>query len=95
MPSGQVQRPPLQRFGGSQQTPPQNPNPGPFGQHDGFHSSDGARVPSGRFSAGLPMRTQPLWSLLSQQTPLMPLSGWAIAAVHGNVVPPLHVLMHR
>jgi hypothetical protein len=60
VPSGQRQSPFLHRFGGSQHRPPQKPNPGPFGQQEGFHSSEGARVPSGRRSAGRPMRTQPL-----------------------------------
>ncbi|HUF01857.1 MAG TPA: hypothetical protein VMN35_05485 [Gaiellaceae bacterium] len=93
-----MQRPFLQRFGGSQQTPPQKPNP--LAQQDGFHSSDGMMLPSGRFSAGGPMRTQPLCNLLAQQTPLMPLSGCAMSAVHGNFLPssfvlPPHLLMHR
>lgn len=95
VPSGQRQTPFLQRFGGSQQTPPQKPNPGPFGQHEGFHSSEGVRVPSGRRSAGRPIRTQPLWYLRSQQTPFIPLSGWAIAAVQAKAFVPVQVLMHR
>jgi hypothetical protein len=96
LPSGHRQLPSRQRFGASQQTPPQKSNPGALGQHEGFHSCDGTIDPSGRLSAPGPKRTQPLWILRSQQTPLTPLSGWAIRAVHGNVLLLLgHVLMQR
>lgn len=43
----------------------------------------------------VPIGSQCEWSLRSQQTPLIPLSGCGISAVHGNFVPPAHVLMQR
>jgi hypothetical protein len=87
-PSGHRHEPRTQRLGGSQHTPPQNPNS--LGQHEGFQSSD-TTSPSGRLSGGAPTRTQPLWIRPSQQMPLIPLSGWATLAVQGSAKSPWHV----
>ena len=93
VPFGHLQSPPLHLLGAWQHVLLQNVYPGPFGQHDGFHVCEGTRLPSGRFSAGGPTGTQPLWILSSQQTPLIPLSGCATSAVQGKFLP-LQVLKH-
>jgi hypothetical protein len=70
----------------------------PFGQgfagtHWGIDPPPSVRTifPAGSRSAPL----QPLWSRVSQQTPLRPAKRSSISAVQGNFVPPKHWLTQR